>query len=525
MTLPETAEAVPQPPAFNLVDSAWVPVRFLDGRTEDIGLLAVFEQAAKLEGLAETSPPNLAAIYRLLLAITHRALTRQLGRWTDRDRAQWYLRGLPDNAVADYLAHWRDRFWLFHPEHPFMQVAALATADETRHKRKPWTQVALQCVNGDTPVVFDHALDTQPVAVEAAEALRHLLGFLQFVPGGLVQMFKTSDKGGPLANTAAALPIGANLSQTLLLALHPAADAAGLDLPSWERPAVTISHLMAEPKPATGCCDRYTRISRAVQLLPALVDPLPTVQWLRFGAGTALTEDDNAPDPMASYRPGRKGLTRMSFTEGRAIWRDLGALLPDATETLARPASVLSWATNLHNARGVWDADVPVLMAGLCSTKAKLVRWRQERHRLPSSSLCQADISAALRSELQRCEGIFDQLHTLAASLITRAMPNAQSKDTRARARAMLEAGPFAATFFTTAERQLPALLQRIASANLSAAHLLWSAALLQAAQSAWAAARGMLGSSAPALRADALTHGKFLEVIQPLRPPMPPND
>ena len=92
-------------------------------------------------------------------------------------------------------------------------------------------------------------------------------------------------------------------------------------------------------------------------------------------------------------------------------------------------------------------------------------------------------------------------------------------KDTKARARAMLDASPFAATFFASAERQLPALLQRIASADLSAAHLLWSATLLQAAQSAWAAARGMLGSSASALRADAMTHGKFLRVIQPLRP------
>jgi len=31
------------------------------------------------------------------------------------------------DTPADYLAHWRDRFWLFHPVHPFMQVAALAS--------------------------------------------------------------------------------------------------------------------------------------------------------------------------------------------------------------------------------------------------------------------------------------------------------------------------------------------------------------------------------------------------------------
>ena len=527
MTQPDTAEAAPQPPAFNLLDSAWVPVRFLDGHTEELGLLAVFDQAAQIEGLAETAPPNLVAIYRLLLAITHRALTMKLRRWTDRDRAQWYAQGLPGDAVADYLTHWRDRFWLFHPEHPFMQVAALATADETRGKLKPWTQVALQCASGNTPVVFDHALDTAPEAMDPASVLRQLLGFLQFTPGGLIKVFRGSDKGGPLANAAAALPVGNNLLETLLLALHPADDAANQDLPSWERSAVSVAQLLADPMPATGCNDRYTRSSRAVLLVPEAVPAGSrlAVRWLQFGAGLGLVDDDNAPDAMASYRPGSNGLVRMSFTEGRAIWRDLGALLPDTTGILARPAAVLSWAANLHDASGNWDADVPVLLAGLCSDQAKLVRWRAERYRLPSAGLCQADISAALRNELRRCDEVFYQLRTVAAELITRAMPDAKSKDTRARARAMLDAGPFAPTFFASAERQLPMLLQQIGCADWNIAHLAWSAALLQAANSAWADARGMLGSSAMSLRADALTHDKFLRVIQPLRPAAIPDD
>ena len=119
----------PSAPVFSLLDSPWLPVRYLDGCNAELGLLALFEQAAQIEGLAETSPPNLVALYRLLLAITHRALTHQLGHWTDRDRARWYQQSLPAGAVRDYLTHWRDRFWLFHAEHPFMQVAALATAE------------------------------------------------------------------------------------------------------------------------------------------------------------------------------------------------------------------------------------------------------------------------------------------------------------------------------------------------------------------------------------------------------------
>ena len=519
MTPQPQAETVERAPTFNLLDEPWLPVRYLDGRTAEVGLLALFEQSAQIEGLAETAPPNLVALHRLLLAITHRALTRQLGQWKDRDRARWSVQGLPPGAVADYLAHWQERFWLFHPDHPFMQVAALASATETRDKLKPWTQVALPCATGDTPVVFDHALDSQPVAVRAAEVLRHMLGFQQFVPGGLVQMLKVSDKGGPLANAAAAMPVGSCLLQTLLLSLHPAVSIAEHDLPTWEKPPVTVMQLRADPTPATGCCDRYSRLSRAVLLVPDQVESEPSVRWLRFGAGLGLLEDDNAPDSMASFRPGTNGLVRMSFTEGRAMWRDLGALMPDTTGKLAHPAAVLSWATNLQQALNDWDADLPVMLAGLCSDKAKLVRWRAERYRLPSSTLCQADVSAALRSELQRCDGLFDPLRKLASELLWQTMPDPSHKDTKAKARALVNAGPLGASYYATTERHLPALLKLIGRGDLQAAHVDWSAALLQAAQGAWAAARGMLGSSAAALRADALTHRRFQALIQPLRP------
>jgi CRISPR system Cascade subunit CasA len=523
MTAQAPAEPAERAPAYNLLDEPWLPVRYLDGSTETLGLLALFERAAQIEGLAETSPPNLVAMKRLLLAITHRALSRRLGRWTDRDRAGWHAQGLPGGVVADYLMHWRDRFWLFHNDHPFMQVAALASAAETRDKLKPWTQVALSSANGDTPVVFDHAIDRKPVAVDAAEVLRHMLGFQQFVPGGLVQVFKVADKGGPLANAAAAIPVGDSLLQSLLLALHPAPDEQGHDLPAWERPAVAVAQLLADPKPATGCCDRYTRLSRAVLLLPDQAASRPSVRWLRFGAGTALLEDDNAPDPMASFRPGSDGLVRMGFTEGRAMWRDLGALLPDVTGKLAQPAAVLNWAANLHVARNAWDADQAVMLAGLCSNKAKLVRWRAELYRLPVSSLSEADLGAAVRNQLQRCDDLFYPLRTLAADLLAQTMPDPSSKDTRARARAVLDASPFGPTFFAAAERRLPRLLALLGTTELAAAHLEWSAALLQAAQGAWAAARAMLGTSGTALRADALTHGRFLALIHPLRPAIAP--
>ncbi len=41
-----------------------------------------------------------------------------LERWSEL----WQLGHFPAEPVRDYLEQWKDRFWLFHPTHPFWQV-------------------------------------------------------------------------------------------------------------------------------------------------------------------------------------------------------------------------------------------------------------------------------------------------------------------------------------------------------------------------------------------------------------------
>ena len=82
---------------YNLLDEPWMPVRLSDGAVVELGLLEIFECATEIVALAETAPPNLIAQYRLLLAITHRAL----GNWKDKDRANWYRNGLPLEVIRD----------------------------------------------------------------------------------------------------------------------------------------------------------------------------------------------------------------------------------------------------------------------------------------------------------------------------------------------------------------------------------------------------------------------------------------
>lgn len=80
-----------------------------------------------------------AAVLRLLLAVLFTVFSRvdakgkpqplaqsddALERWSEL----WQLGHFPAEPVRDYLEQWKDRFWLFHPTHPFWQVPTLAMA-------------------------------------------------------------------------------------------------------------------------------------------------------------------------------------------------------------------------------------------------------------------------------------------------------------------------------------------------------------------------------------------------------------
>lgn len=504
-------------PAFNLLDEQWLPVRFTDGTIKDVGLIELFERAGQITALAETSPPSLIACYRILLAITHRALTRSLGAWKEKDRARWHQEGLPQAALQGYLQHWRDRFWLFHPEYPFMQVAALAMAEETRDKRKPWTQISLANASGNSPVVFDHSVDEMPKDISAAVALRALLGFLQFTPGGLVKVLRSSDKAGPLANTAAVLPVGATLNETVCLSLHPASLTLE-DVPAWEYSVIQIDRLNADPMPATGRNDLYSRLSRAVLFLP---EEDGRIRWVRFAAGLALEADSNAPDAMVSFRAGSNSLIPLGFREGRALWRDLPTLVPDAEGKACQPASVLGWAVNLQDAMGRLHLQQSLLVAGLASDQAKLLRWRSEEIALPASFLQDARLGGYLREQFSRAEELYGKLRSIAIGMYAATMPDPNNKETRTRVREMIERSSAAGTFFSFLERKLPELLGVISEDLPDNAYQMWSEYLLQAAEHTWDILKRNLGQSADAVRAEAGAYFRFRGVTRALRSDM----
>lgn len=126
---------------FNLLTEPWVRVRLPDNTVQEVSLTDALLHAQDYVDLAGEMPTQDAAMLRLLLAVLFTVFSRvnvegepeplekrgqALRRWGDL----WQLGHFPEQPLRDYLEQWKDRFWLFHPTHPFWQVpgAEIGTA-------------------------------------------------------------------------------------------------------------------------------------------------------------------------------------------------------------------------------------------------------------------------------------------------------------------------------------------------------------------------------------------------------------
>lgn len=127
---------------FNLLDEPWIRVMSFDGNVEEVSILELFQKAHTYRQFAGELPTQDVAIMRIILAILHAVFGKQedgeyLHLPSDKEGEMtvkgiyrrwkwlWSQKEFPMDYIAPYLERWRDRFWLFHPEYPFYQVAGL----------------------------------------------------------------------------------------------------------------------------------------------------------------------------------------------------------------------------------------------------------------------------------------------------------------------------------------------------------------------------------------------------------------
>lgn len=346
---------IDQEPGFSLVDEPWIPVLDVAGQRRDVSLRGLFEQAGEARMIACELPTQTFAILRLALAILHRATGGPPGEaaW----RALWKQRRLPLPDIADYLDAFRDRFDLFHPEHPFYQVADLRAAKNNTYGLE---RLIADVPNG-MPFLTTRAGPGMD-SITPAEAARWLVHCQAYDPSGI----KTGAVGDPRMKGGKGYPIGvaslgalggvhlegSTLLETLLLNLVPIAPgwqvADERDLPVWEREPQTAAEEADSTRGPFGLLSLYTWQSRRIRLFGdadgvtgAMIANGDQIEWqdrhllepMSVWGRSAPREQKQKRSPIYLPRP---------HDHSRALWRGLQTLLPAPPPSVSEAPQRLS---------------------------------------------------------------------------------------------------------------------------------------------------------------------------------------
>lgn len=121
---------------YNLLDEPWIRVLNAKCETEQVSLTDALLHAHEYVDLGGELETQDVVLLRWLLAVLHTVFSRTSpdGEESplqeeedayDRWKELWDMGRFPKKPIREYLEKWRERFWLFHPDRPFCQVAGM----------------------------------------------------------------------------------------------------------------------------------------------------------------------------------------------------------------------------------------------------------------------------------------------------------------------------------------------------------------------------------------------------------------
>ena len=514
---------------FNLLTEPWIPVRPIGAPgVRLVGIREALAQAREFTGIEDASPLQTVALYRLLLAVLHRAL---MGPKDPRDVVTWWKEGFPESALNAYFQSYGPRFELF-GEHPFMQVADLPLEGF----KQSWERLGAEVGGGNTTLLFNATRRTGhlPPALDPADAARRLLEHQTFALGGLTKKFTTAALGAPSATSAMILARGANLHETLCLNLVPYTQGVKDDLPPWERPEpLTVQDIQTLypgkeklAQPVQGVAQGYAWQGRSVRLER---EDDGRVRFLAYAEGVPPNLTAGWRDPMVALRTLKDGtLYPMKLSPERLFWRDFEAVVPThARETYINaqekarispgsPPLVLEHATGVYRKLGRGGTAIALMVFGQINDQGKIEMWRSESYELPvaaqDDSLYQY-IPEALDLAKETRDALSHAVRGLASRLLSAGGRDAHKDDISKLARSL----GAEQLYWSSLEDPFREFLKTL-GVDADAALKGWDRALAKVAQAAWDAAKQSAGDDARAMRAKYESEGYLMQHLNILR-------
>lgn len=475
---------------YSLLTEPWLPLIAMDGSRREASLREALLEPHRWRGIEGGNPVETLSLYRLLLAIGHRAVG------PSADPRTPLMEAWPGGAIESYLDQWADHFDLLHPERPFLQVQALAQAQLSP---SPWTRLALDRASGAGRMIWDHSMDDRPEPQAYGAIARLLIAHLQFTPGSLVKALRTSAVRGPACSLLLMIPLGETLQQTLALNLcWQTKERYATDLPSWERPPLVIQELRNPLDVVVdGPAHRYTLLSRAVLLLPenGQISRVLYAEGLKTGEETTPEAD-----PMAGTIVGKKGPMALLLNEQKAFWRDFHALNGSKG---AKAASVVNHAIAIQEEQGE-ESRLELLAGGLLCDQAKILFWRLEQRRLSPMVLRRQNLITASQKALDLAEETGSELNKALYLLCSEWLQRGSDKAPDPKAvRALQQSIQASPVFWGGLESMFWAFIEELgASGDPDSSLDSWRKELREAADKTWKHATTALGFDSRALAA-----------------------
>lgn len=178
---------------FNLLDEPWIRVLDMQNSIQEVSLKELLLHSHTFRAFSGELATQDAAIMRVALALLHAVFSRTDETGTgdppedETDAMQFWKRiwdagKLPAQPLNDYFDKWHERFWLFHPERPFYQVAGLSCG--TLYSAAKLNGTILESGNKANPRLFLSSSGDYKDKLKYSEAARWLIHLQSFDDSG-----------------------------------------------------------------------------------------------------------------------------------------------------------------------------------------------------------------------------------------------------------------------------------------------------------------------------------------------------
>lgn len=417
---------------FNLLTEPWIRVRLRDNTVREVSLTEALVSAQDYADLAGEMPTQNAAVLRLLLAVLFTVFSRvdvkgeprplmqsddALERWS----ALWQLGHFPAEPVRDYLEQWKDRFWLFHPTHPFWQVPTLSNGIAFDGKKLNGERAE----SGNKTPLFQNISKTECAVLTYAQAARWLIyqnGYDE--RGGRPKAGNKPRHGvGWLGQIGFVAVKGKNLYETLLRNMVFSTGQNAIQeeqAPCWEREHIRTEQSVEIVMPKNQA-ELLTLQSRRILLIRS--EEMPGVVGYEVLGGDYWDSENAFGEQMTLWRRTSKENEKVTYEPqqhemGKQLWRELPAML----DPEGRKPGVLIWNQKLQSLRILSKKEqIVISMVGIRyddqGASVKDVYTDQLEMQLATLNDLGRKWTVRINREVQRCEETAKNIGTLCMEL------------------------------------------------------------------------------------------------------------